>query len=197
MEAQRLNLFSTPVGFYEGFLPPDLAQNISDHILKMCTIEVDIHGALLGDAYSSHKFEDNTNILQSIADIVPGCSKIIENLTKCIDDFTVYNNYPKGNIENNWFNVQKPGSILQRHMHIGGRSLSIASGALYINVDEKSSPLIFENPNPYSIFFEPKFDIRTFQPKVGDLIIFPSWLPHYTKVPNMTENRIVISFNVG
>ena len=36
---------------------------------------------------------------------------------------------------------------------------------------------------------EMEFDVRT-----GFLILFPSWLYHYTK-PNPTEKRITMSFN--
>jgi hypothetical protein len=35
----------------------------------------------------------------------------------------------------------------------------------------------------------------TFQPKTGDLIIFPSWLTHYVIMKPNNKNRISIAFN--
>ena len=35
-----------------------------------------------------------------------------------------------------------------------------------------------------------------YQVKVGDLILFPSWLPHFVLPNTSEENRISISFNI-
>ena len=33
-------------------------------------------------------------------------------------------------------------------------------------------------------------------PEAGTLVLFPSWLEHYTE-ENNTENRVTVSFNTG
>jgi uncharacterized protein (TIGR02466 family) len=81
---------------------------------------------------------------------------------------------------------------------------SILSGSLYINVDNESSKLYFDNPNQFIKYFEYNYQELTdynfeyfyITPKVGDLVIFPSWLTHGSNgEQNNTENRTVISFN--
>jgi hypothetical protein len=76
---------------------------------------------------------------------------------------------------NSWFNITNPGNELKLHDH-GEMGLS---GAFYVDVGEKSVPLILPDTQikPYS----------------GLLIIFPSSAPHYTEKEQ--EQRIVISFN--
>ena len=84
---------------------------------------------------------------------------------------------------------------------------SLISAALYINVDEKSSPLFFYNPNSlthftYSLTSKTQSDFnfhhQSFQPKNGEMYIFPSWLLHGSNdEQNKTKDRTVISFNAS
>tara|TARA_R110000772_G_scaffold426_6_gene1545 strand:- start:3945 stop:4502 length:558 start_codon:yes stop_codon:yes gene_type:complete len=100
-------------------------------------------------------------------------------------------------ITNSWHNVYSKGHKTLHHHHHG----SVISGAYYAKAGDNSSPIIFENPfykfrgaeesievTPYSCN-ENKFDIED-----GMLILFPSWITHYT-LPNESDERIVISFN--
>ena len=198
MKTHIHKLFHTPLTYYEGFLPSNIASNITDYILTRNTAAVFEHQAFLGNAYTAYTSQVNTNILQDIVR-VPGCSDVFKNLTECINEYTNSNGFPICNIDNSWFNVQKPGSLLKRHFHLGGSRPSFVSGALYINVDEKSPPVTFENPNPYIILKYPPTNnyLYSFKPNVGDLILFPSWLFHFSDQLNMTENRIVISLNAN
>ena len=105
------------------------------------------------------------------------------------------------NLSQSWFNVQDQDSMLDKHMHPN----SICSGALYINVDDDSTPLCFANYNTYVRYIhhpivgeEPsKYNAEYSRVPVknGDLIIFPSWLEHGSGGMNQTYNRTVISFN--
>jgi uncharacterized protein (TIGR02466 family) len=82
---------------------------------------------------------------------------------------------------------------------------SILSAALYLNVDEDSSTINFENPNPHISYAYDKnlsrnseylFEYYCVIPEPGDLIIFPSWLKHGSMYKeNKTVNRTCISFN--
>lgn len=100
-------------------------------------------------------------------------------------------------ITNSWHNVYSKGHKVIHHHHHG----SVISGAYYAKAGDNSSPIIFENPfykfrgaeesveyTSYSCA-ENKFDIED-----GMLILFPSWITHYT-LPNESDERIVISFN--
>jgi uncharacterized protein (TIGR02466 family) len=185
--------------YYENFLPQELAQNIKEYVLKKAG-EATSHKAISGSGLSSHR-KKYVDFIGEVTSSVKGCSQLYNNIVACIDDYTVKTGIPKNKIINSWFNIQQPGSILKRHHHIGGYSL--VAGALFINVDEKSSSIVFDNPNPYSFMFDYNnedkcsytYMTRSFQPGIGDLILFPTWLIHASGNANNTKDRIVISFN--
>ena len=86
---------------------------------------------------------------------------------------------------------------------------AIVSGVFYLQVPEGSSPIIFQDPRPHSELIGPdenaicsnKYNTQdvTFNPKVGDIVLFNSWLPH--SVPpssiQVEDGRISIAFNVN
>ena len=195
----KYDLFSVPVAYYKNFLPLDLAYSIKDYILRVKVTECRKHHAFTGEAYSLHEVnnEDNlTNIIQEITETVAGCSKLLNNIKDCVNYFTSNINYPNCVLGNSWFNIQKPGSLLHRHSHTSAKGGELLSGVLYINVDDKSSSITFENPNPYSNTDPGNIFQYSFKPNIGDLILFPAWLIHLSKELNMSDERIVISFNV-
>lgn len=195
MNIEKYNLFAIPVCYYRGFLPPELARDIENYILHSRP-SIHPHKALIGDAHTSHSIHNL--FINEVVDKVGSCAELKNNITKCIDNYVQETGRQACEITNSWFNIQNPGSTLHRHNHVGGNT--VISGALYINIEENSSPLVFENPNPYSLLTEHagKYDYTyyTFKPAIGDLILFPSWLVHSSVEPNTTFNRIVVSFNV-
>ena len=153
------------------------------------------HGAIKGNGRSSHfNFE---NVMEEL------------NLTNMLNEYlSKYNQICKAGYEvkvtNSWFNVQDKESYLNFHCHPG----SILSGALYINIESDSSPLVFENPNTFAYFNHhaltqgeeagfSQFNMQHYGifPKPADLIIFPSWLKHGCgDILNNSNDRMVISF---
>ena len=100
-------------------------------------------------------------------------------------------------LANNWFNIMLPNGVVHPHRHEG----SVVSGAYYIRAPEGSSSLHFssplkplrmnevtQNPNPLNLA-EDSVPI-----KEDLMILFPSWLEHFTDKNNNAE-RTVISFN--
>ena len=90
-------------------------------------------------------------------------------------------------MSSSWFNILYKGGVVEKHQHAeswNDEKGSMISGAYYPYVDENSCPLIFENEdeNYESI------------PTSGMMVMFPSWLSHYTK-PNQSSKRITVSFN--
>ena len=103
-----------------------------------------------------------------------------------------------------WFNINGYKDYNKIHSHLK----SIFSGVYYIKVPDKCGRLVLDSPakelmrcyldywhleegehNEYNSM------IWNISPKPGDLVIFPSWVPHYTE-PNMSnEDRISFSFN--
>jgi len=180
-------LFSVPVLTFHNFISESDRIDILEKVLKKPHQR---HGALIGDAKSTHgNLNDNLEI----------DSSIISKINQQVGSFSQFIGYrPNLSIVNIWSNIQKKGSQLISHQHAESK----VSGALYINVDSKSSNLYFHNPNPYvkySVYEEvSEFNcpIYSFTPVNGMLILFPSWLEHSSNYEkNMTDNRVVISFN--
>lgn len=103
------------------------------------------------------------------------------------------------------------------------KNLQMVSGVFYVAVPDTAGPIIFRDPryirfvaqmlppNPqpstpshphpprYPLFSGPlpPFDgTITIHPRVGDLIIFPSWLTHEVVATPSSEARISIAFNM-
>jgi len=80
----------------------------------------------------------------------------------------------------------------------------MVSGVLYLYVDDDSSKIHFRNPNPIIHYLQTddvpitkySSDGIFFTPKIGTLLIFPSWIEHGSKEPNKSEERYAFSFNV-
>ena len=154
------------------------------------------------DKLSEHKLlegsgSSNYSPYEAELDFLENTCKIKEKLQFHIDDYCAKLGLYSVSLANSWINVQNPGSFLEEHLHAS----SAISGALYLRTDDESSGLQFRNPNPFLDFFQIKnrnqynFDVISFQPKSGDLIIFPSWLKHGGSDVNHSRERIVLSFN--
>jgi len=85
-------------------------------------------------------------------------------------------------ISNIWLNRQIKNSTLIPHSHEN----CVLSGILYLKIDENSSGTTF--------FHEDK--MLTINPECGLLLIFPNWLKHGASSNNLSEERIVLSFNI-
>lgn len=154
------------------------------------------HDAFTGNSVSSHK--SNHSIINDID--TKGTLGLGKRIQSEINEFTKTNGFQACEYTNSWINYQYKGSVLESHTHPG----SIISGALYLKVDQSSSKINFFNPNPFSQFIpfdknnftQYSFQHVWFQPKVGDLFLFPSWLKHGADgEKNNSEERVVLSFN--
>lgn len=203
MYRELLGLFPVPVGIIDNFLSE---KEIELLLKEVISIDHSDHGALSGEAFSTHKVDGKLGRL--LEDLSHKLNiDFIERLNTEINDFAgtnglVHNNWIQGMsrlmIDNSWSNIQKKGSYLRRHTHPNSK----ISGSLFLNVDQDSSKLYFFNPNPY-IKYEDYDKVTDFssvnysiQPSNGQLILFPSWLEHGSNEEiNNTDKRVVISFN--
>jgi uncharacterized protein (TIGR02466 family) len=99
-----------------------------------------------------------------------------------------------------WANINNAGHSNNTHAHLQ----SFLSGVFYVTVPEnsgricfirdyKESSLISQYGNP--IQNELNFSSYAYQPKGGQLIIFPSWLPHRVEPNQSNDKRISIAFD--
>ena len=92
--------------------------------------------------------------------------------------------------QNAWVNINKMNGMNKKHSH----PQSYRSAVLYVT--DAYSSIRFFDPRPAASHVE-NSPCYSFQPKRGDILIFPAWLEHDVE-PNMTNNnRITIACNYG
>tara|TARA_R100000995_G_scaffold43438_1_gene20299 strand:+ start:1363 stop:1869 length:507 start_codon:yes stop_codon:yes gene_type:complete len=70
------------------------------------------------------------------------------------------------------------------------------SCVLYLDCSDKSSKTVFYHPtHPHSVMYHVKKTNIQIKPKIGKLVIFPSYLPHVV-LPNKDKKRLVLSANL-
>jgi uncharacterized protein (TIGR02466 family) len=190
----RYDLFPTPVFKYENFLTEDECSQVVSSLDDTYFYK---YAALTGEAKTSF-----TNVEVHFSEIAKCDNNIIEKITQQFDlaifEYCHTTGYAPSKLSNVWFSKQYKGSRLIRHSHGG----SVLSGVLYLKVDENSSDIFFYSPNPFTHYStvtknteytEPK--VR-FKPKVGDVLVFPSWLEHGSDESiNNSDERVILSFN--
>ncbi len=103
-------------------------------------------------------------------------------------------------LEDIWINILPEGGIHTSHIH----PHSVVSGTTYVQMPEDASAIKFEDPRSQMMMAAParlkdaRAEMRQFHyvaPKVGDVLLWESWLRH--EVPmNMSEHdRVSVSFN--
>lgn len=118
-------------------------------------------------------------------------------IQQCIDNYTTELGLVKNKITYSWCNHYKKEGTIKPHRH----ELSVVSGAYYPFVDGYAGQLLFDNPcsifkinevtKDFNEYNRQNFGVDVFP---GLLVLFPSWLTHYTE-NNQAENRYVISFD--
>jgi len=195
---QNYELFPTLLTKYSDILNDKQCKDIYNYCLKKDQKDYEL---LFGPGKSSYSLQ--SNIINDIGKEVLSCNKFDIFIQNLINQYTSEINLSNITVQNSWFNIQNEDSILMQHYH----PMSVLSAAIYVNVDENSSKIYFENPNNivrhlnsyrgeaqnYNRFNDEFF---WFNVKQGDIIIFPSHIKHgslYTQ--NKTKNRLVISLN--
>ena len=99
-----------------------------------------------------------------------------------------------------WINILPYGGIHTAHIH----PHSIISGTTYVAMPEGTSAIKFEDPRLAMMMAAPtrkkgtREELRSFfyaQPKVGDVLLWESWLRHEVPINMAEDDRISVSFN--
>lgn len=193
MHNQDLVVFPTLINYVEDFLTENQCKDIIKFVRKK---KYKAHTALEGDSISNHGLEDT--LILDIKKNVKSCKNIEDDLFIFINEYINKVKLKPVTFTNSWVNFQKKGSRLLPHTHPGNS----ISGVIYLNVDQDSSYITFNNPNPFSAFMNKSgdsifnYDFQNILPKTGSLIIFPSWLQHSSGLSvNQSEERVALSFN--
>ena len=99
-----------------------------------------------------------------------------------------------------WINILPYGGIHTAHIH----PHSIISGTTYVAMPEGTSAIKFEDPRLAMMMAAPprkktaRDELRSFfyaQPKVGEILLWESWLRHEVPMNMSEDDRISVSFN--
>jgi uncharacterized protein (TIGR02466 family) len=109
----------------------------------------------------------------------------------------ISSNKPEFVIRSMWGNINPKGGFNFTHVHPTGW----LSAVYYVSVPEGCPGITFQDPRPAKMMdFQNSCLVddlyHTHHPKNGELILFPSWLPHFVDPNQSNQDRISISFNV-
>lgn len=105
-------------------------------------------------------------------------------------------------LEDLWINILPEGGIHTSHIH----PHSVISGTTYVAMPDGASAIKFEDPRSAMMMAAPtrkseaRDELRSFvyvAPKVGDVLLWESWLRHEVPMNMADEDRISVSFNYG
>jgi len=103
-----------------------------------------------------------------------------------------------------WLNLNPPDTHHSTHQHFG----CFMGGVFWLDAPENSGNFVVHDPvgirtqNVTQYTFANKKttmynnEIYSVRPMSGQMLMFPSWLPHQVKSNESSENRISIAFNV-
>jgi uncharacterized protein (TIGR02466 family) len=187
--SENINAFPTPIRVIKNFLSVnecvDLETNSS-------SLNFHDHPSFKGKVISTH--DTHYDVFHCFAN----SNEVLVRLDKEMYEYSRLFGISEVKLTNSWINKQFENTKLLPHTH----PMSVISGALYIKADQKSSRILFQNPNPFLSIMALKgltnYNLGqiSIPPTTGTLILFPSWLTHSSgEEANLSQERIVISFN--
>ncbi|MEM9212124.1 MAG: TIGR02466 family protein [Pseudomonadota bacterium] len=134
----------------------------------------------------------------------PIFQQIVDALDVHVADFAKALHFDLGDkplkLEDIWINILPEGGIHTAHIH----PHSVISGTTYVALPDGTSPIKFEDPRLQMMMAAPgrtkdapealqQFVYVT--PKVGDVLLWESWLRHEVPMNLAEKERISVSFN--
>jgi|TARA_B110000495_G_C22979734_1_gene575810 uncharacterized protein (TIGR02466 family) len=167
-------------------------QDISGYAEQDEVIHELLHGTDTGEHNLLNKAK--TSHSRDFLDNYPDLKKRIQN---AVNQYSTKTGLEQSEITHSWYGVYDEGGSITRHMH---RS-SIISGAYYPYIEKGFTEICFENPTAtlnsiWPIVDPSEWNVegKAIGVKQGMLVLFPSWMYHYTTA-NTSGTRCVVSFN--
>ena len=98
-----------------------------------------------------------------------------------------------------WSTIYPKSAYVPEHVH----SNSMLSGVYYAKTPENCGNIIFKDPSWITktmVFlrnsYPPNMTNYELGVEEGLMVLFPSWLPHYTTKNESDDDRIIVSFNI-
>jgi len=193
---QTLKLFSEPIFKYKFDNYEELNTELLNYIYGLRDEDVEgIKRSNKGGWHSKNfNLSDKNSIqLKFALKLQPYIIKTFENFGWKIKDKNI-------RISEMWAIINKKDDFNVVHTHPN----CYLSAAYYVRAKKNCGKFEVEHPNNAKRYFFPEIEkINEFNLEVasidieeGDLLLFPSYLPHKVSQNNIDEDRVVISFNV-
>jgi len=185
------NIFSIP--FYSTILDESIINDTQSKILPK------LH--LLDNLEGSKRSTNKTDFFEENQIVGPNeLKELFININQHVVKFAEESGILLNPIVKYWIQNYTDNDHHQLHSH----SKNDISGVYYVQADENSGAIVFNNPNPYIIGYNSFIDVKTeidqrcleVKPQSGLLILFPSYLVHQV-LPSQNSARTVIAFNYG
>lgn len=187
------NLFSVPI--YEYQFKGALLEMIQQEVMTAGkTVENKLDKPWPEEIKSTYSFSGNNTFIDS----VPLLKKQILDRYKDYLKEAGSKDCPDLTFSSSWYNVLEPNGFQYGHIHPN----SVISGVYYYQCDElEGSKIVFENHNSATDFLDPFERLwpnhGEVAPRVGKLVMFPSWQRHRVSVNRSQFDRIAIAFNLS
>jgi uncharacterized protein (TIGR02466 family) len=149
---------------------------------------------------ADHSAFQSIDSLQDIEEFADLKEVILDQTQDALDFFQVVRD--DHYISNMWANITDRNHRHMAHMHPN----CFLSGTFYVRTPENCGPIIFTDPRPSARVIEPDyFSTNDYNsgtcsiiPRAGEMLIWPSWLPHGVEIGEspIGEDRISIAFNI-
>ena len=110
-----------------------------------------------------------------------------------------WNNWGYPNVNrsfgNSWANIHPPGGWTDVHTHGTAKQVVV----LYLQQPTNGGNLEIQNPLFYHWqgYYTGAPEWLEIKVNTGDVLLFPGWISHRSQKNLSSENRIVLSFNIG
>mgnify|MGYP003625167835 CR=1 FL=1 len=188
---QKKNIFPTIVYIDRFSLDDDKLLN---SIIELK--EKNPNGMSRSNAGNSYHSIDNIHTLPNFKNL---CDCIIKFTQEICEEQKIKNMFYIGNM---WANINSRGGFNDVHTH----GNAFLSGVYYVKVPKNSGNLRFTDPRPQSNLIVPQREGETdmdhwnqieFNGEIGQVLIFPAYVPHQVLINHSEDMRISISFNIA
>ena len=183
-----INLFPTPIWMAESESNEQLDKYQQELAYVMAVMkEADMRNPWGDTVETSFKFGNSVNIVDHMPAFKEYIIKNVRAYIRTPEDLP-----DPGFIRESWWNVSRRDGFQHWHTH----PRNDISGVWFSKTNEQDGNLMFK-PTASALghsLFSPGF--YTVFPKVGKLVLFPSWLEHAVWLNNTDSERITVSFNL-
>jgi uncharacterized protein (TIGR02466 family) len=186
MDYKIIDIFPTAVMKFK------LGKNLNKAEIDFVNLHESKHYQNAGNTYSRNTFILNEDEMKHISEF---CNNSLQMyFEKVINPLTDTNI----KITQSWLNYTNTKGFHHEHDHPN----SIISGVFYFSADKEKDIIAFNrlpSNKQIQIFYKEANDYNTIQTDIkvetGDLVLFPSYIPHFVPPVESSKKRISLAFN--